>query len=83
MTDRQHCSPPLDDFQRQLLVLLDGTRSRTDLLEALTHKVRDGELLLHQDGNRVSTPSNVRELLDSWLTPALESLARCALLVES
>ena len=54
VTDRQHGSPPLDDFQRQLLVLLEGTRSRTDLLEALTQKVRDGELLLHQDGNRVS-----------------------------
>ena len=82
VTDRQHGSPPLDDFQRQLLVLLDGTRSRTDLLEALTQKVRNGELLLHQNGNRVSASTNARELLDSWLTPAMESLARCALLVE-
>ena len=77
-----HGSPPLDDFQRQLLVLLNGTRSRTDLLEALTQKVHAGELLLHQDGQRVSAVSNARELLDSWLTPALESPARYALLIE-
>lgn len=71
---------PLDDFQRQLLMLLDGTRGRTDLVEALTQRVQTGELLLHQDGRRVHESAVARDLIDRWLDPALESLARYALL---
>ncbi|TXT31018.1 MAG: protein related to regulatory domain of methyltransferase, partial [Planctomycetota bacterium] len=81
ITDRLHGSAPLDDFQRQLLILLNGTRGRPDLLEALTHQVQSGDLLLHQDGNRVQDAAAIRELIEHWLTPALESLARNALLV--
>jgi hypothetical protein len=72
----------LDEFHRQTLRLLDGTRRRAEIGEALLAKFRDGELLLHREGETtpVREEREMRPLLASALDKALENLARKALL---
>jgi methyltransferase-like protein len=76
-------SVTLDEFHRQVLRLLDGTRNRAALGEALTAMCRRGELLLHREGPDkapVRDEAELRELLGPALAKTLENLARKALL---
>jgi methyltransferase-like protein len=76
-------SVTLDEFHRQVLRLLDGTRNRAALGEALTAMCRRGELLLHREGPEkapVRDEAEMRELLGPALAKALENLAKKALL---
>ena len=82
VTDRRHRGVTLDDFQRHLLMLLDGTRSRAELLEAMVIKVHSRAILLHSDGRWVNTKEAARPVIERFLAPDLESLARLGVLVE-
>ena len=72
----------LDEFHRQTLRLLDGTRSRAALAEALMAKFAGGELVLHREGDTtpVREEREMRSLLVTALDKALDNLARKALL---
>ena len=76
-------SVTLDEFHRQVLRLLDGTRNRAALGEALTAMCRRGELLLHREGPDkapVRDEAEMRELLGPALAKTLDNLAKKALL---
>jgi methyltransferase-like protein/cyclopropane fatty-acyl-phospholipid synthase-like methyltransferase len=76
-------SVTLDEFHRQVLRLLDGSRSREALGEALTDMCRRGELLLHREGpdkSPVRDEAEMRGLLGPALDKALDNLAKKALL---
>jgi len=76
-------SVTLDEFHRQVLRLLDGTRTRDALAEALMAMCRRGELILHRDGADkapVRDEAEMRALLGPALGKALDNLAKKALL---
>ena len=76
-------SVTLDEFHRQVLRLLDGTRTRDALAEALLAMCRRGELILHREGADkapVRDEAEMRELLAPALGKALDNLAKKALL---
>lgn len=80
VANRRHEPVRLADFARQLLPLLDGTRDRAALVEALAASALAGELTVQKSGRPVTDPTELRDALAGLLGPALESLARDALL---
>jgi SAM-dependent methyltransferase len=82
VANRRHEPVRLADFARQLLPLLDGSRDRAALADALAAKARAGELTVQKAGEPVADPAELREALAGLLGPALDSLARDALLAE-
>jgi len=80
VTNLLHQNVDLDDFQRLVLELLDGTLDMRGLLAALAQKVAAGQLTIEEDG-RPATPQRQAVALDEGLRRALPRLARSALLV--
>ena len=73
----------LDELHRQLLRLVDGTRTQAALADALLAMVRRGELVLHREGDPkapVREEAEARGLLGPALARALDNLAKKALL---
>ena len=82
VTNRHHVSINLDDLQCRILQLLDGTRTQDDLLEEMIQSVSAGNLILHGDGKRITTPEQTKDAVRSYIDPTLRSLAAQALLTE-
>jgi SAM-dependent methyltransferase len=82
VTDLRHGGANLDDFQRQLLIRMDGTRSQAELLDDVVNLALGGGLILHHEGRRLNDEPGLRSMIGRWMTPALNSLASMALLVE-
>ena len=72
----------VDEFLRQLLLLLDGSRNRTQLIDGLVGLVSSGVLVLQQDGRHINDAEMVRDLLVKTLDSALKTLGMLALLTE-
>jgi len=72
----------LDEIHRQVLRLLDGRRTRAELIESLLAPVRAGELVLQRDSDKqkVTDEAEMRRLLAPALDKVLANLARRALL---
>ena len=81
VTNRLHGTIRLDDLQRQVLRALDGSRDRSALLERLTTFISSGELIVHDQGERITNEDQARRLLETHLPATLELLLRQALLV--
>ena len=75
----------LDEIHRQALRLLDGRRTRAELIDGLLAPVRAGELVLQRDSDKqkVTDEAEMRRLLAPALDKVLANLARRALLVRS
>jgi methyltransferase-like protein/SAM-dependent methyltransferase len=73
----------LDEIHRQALRLLDGRRTRDEVIEGLLAPVRAGELVLQRDSDkqRVTDEAEMRRLLGPALDKVLANLARRALLL--
>jgi methyltransferase-like protein len=76
-------SVTLDEIHRQALRLLDGTRERPQVTEALLTPVRSGELVLQRDSDKqpVTDEAEMRRLLGPALDKVLTNLAKRALLL--
>jgi methyltransferase-like protein/SAM-dependent methyltransferase len=81
VTNRRHEVLPLDELTRYLLTLLDGTRDRPALLEALLGHVAGRGLVVQQHGRPVTESGQLREVLAEALEVKLRGLGRSALLV--
>jgi methyltransferase-like protein/trans-aconitate methyltransferase len=68
-------------LSRELVLLLDGTRDRADLLRDLTALAVSGAAALQIDGQTLTDPAAVGRMLASGLEPSLSHLAKMALLV--
>ncbi len=82
VTNRGHIQLSLDDLQRVLLRLLDGRHPLAELPRMLTECVLADEVTLHENGERISDPDQLRTLLSRWVPNALNWFARNGLLVE-
>lgn len=70
-----------DELSRNLLELLDGTRDFAALVEAMAAVVQAGKATLEANGETVSDPAKIREMIAEELPSALNGLARSAVLV--
>lgn len=68
-TNQRHETIVLDEFQRQLVMRLDGTRDRTALLAELSGLFDSGQLVVHNNGQRVDRNAiDLPALLDERLS---------------
>ena len=66
-----------DPFARYLLPLLDGTRTRDDLVGILAERAAAGAFAVHDNGGQIITdPAVVRPVLAGWIEAALERLGK-------
>ena len=68
-------------LEKKLLQLLDGTRDRSMILQALEEAILSGEVALPEDGQPVHEVAKVRPLLAAGLESQLNRLARLGLLL--
>lgn len=81
VTNLRHFTTELNDFERLVLVRLDGTRTVDELLQSLLADVEEGRMSLETHGSSLNCNDDARELLAQALQAALTSLAGRALLV--
>jgi methyltransferase-like protein len=72
-----HMLSPLD---RHLLPMLDGTRDRTALIDALLAVVRENALPIERDGKVVCGEAETREALTEYIDALPQHLAEMKLL---
>ena len=81
VTNQRHESINLDEFNRHMLRLLDGSRDRTTILEDLMKLVVGGALVVQQEGKQVKEGDSLRNILAEALDMSLPAVAKSALLV--
>jgi methyltransferase-like protein/cyclopropane fatty-acyl-phospholipid synthase-like methyltransferase len=81
-TNRRHEIVRLNDLDRHLLPLLDGTTDRAALVEKLTQIAKSGTLNVQKDGVALQDEAEISQALNSVIDQALVNVARLALLVQ-
>jgi methyltransferase-like protein/2-polyprenyl-3-methyl-5-hydroxy-6-metoxy-1,4-benzoquinol methylase len=81
ITNQRHEPTLVNEFSRQIILLLDGTRSRPELLGRLLSLVADGTLVVTQENKTGPQAQNVEAPLAREFEISLADLARAALLV--
>ena len=81
VANRRHELVKLTDLDLRLVPLLDGTRTRAELVDALTAKAVAGDLRVQRDGQPLKEAGAIREALAAVIDKALGNLAGQALLV--
>ncbi len=79
VTTLLHHSVALNDFDRKLVMLADGTRSRDQLLEGLIQSVRNGELVVVDSGGRTNDDQSLAQLLKANLDRRLSDFSQLGL----
>lgn len=82
VTNLRHELVHLSPFDAELIRLLDGTRDRPVLLEALLEIVRLGKLNVNESGQPIHDVTRVRAIIEEILDQRLPRLARTALLID-
>ncbi len=80
VANRRHELVQLTDLHIRLVPLLDGTRDRAALTDALVEQAQAGLLTVQKGGQPIADPEELRTALAATLGPALDALARDALL---
>jgi methyltransferase-like protein/cyclopropane fatty-acyl-phospholipid synthase-like methyltransferase len=81
-TNRRHEVVRLNDLDRHLVPMLDGTNDRATLVDKLTQIAQTGALNVQKDGLTLYDPKEIKQALTSVIEPALGNVARLALLVQ-
>ena len=82
VTNLRHESVMLDEFNRHLVLLADGTRDRAALVEELAKLVASGTLAIKQQDKEIKDPAAVRTVMAQAVESNLAGLARAALFPE-
>jgi methyltransferase-like protein/trans-aconitate methyltransferase len=80
VTNRLHQEVTVDEFTRQLLQLLDGSRAIAELRAALRQLIFSGTLKYTRNGAQVSDPAIIEQAVAGASDHALQHLAKAALL---
>jgi methyltransferase-like protein/SAM-dependent methyltransferase len=83
LTNLRHETITVDEFNRQLVLRLDGSRDRATLAQELAKLVENNELAIRQEGVEVRDPGTVRAVMAKAVDENLASLARAALFPEA
>jgi len=81
VTNQRHETVGLDEFSRRTLQLLDGTRDRNALLDAMAKLVADGTLMVEQEGQKVAGGDPLKQILGDAVDRCLARFAKAALCV--
>lgn len=81
VTNLQHASVIMDDFERHVLVLLDGTRTKQEVADELVSGILRGELIVYHQKSRITTADSARLFVDSHLDATLQRLRQQAFIV--
>jgi methyltransferase-like protein len=81
VTNLRHERVELDELERYLLRLCDGTHDRSALFEMIVKPLRDGTLVVQKDNQPVEDVNQAEAILAAELDDKLRWLARTALLV--
>lgn len=79
LSNLRHETVTVDEFNRQLVLRLDGTRDRAALADEMAKLVETNELAIRQEGVEVRDPATVRALMLQAVDENLASLARAGL----
>ncbi|MFO0846946.1 MAG: class I SAM-dependent methyltransferase [Gemmataceae bacterium] len=80
-TNRRHEVVRLNDLDRHLVPLLDGTKDKAALVAELTKVAQTGALTVQKDGLTIYDPKEIVSALESVMDQAMANIARLALLV--
>jgi methyltransferase-like protein len=81
VTNQRHEMVNLDEFSRRTLQLLDGSRDRNALLDAMSKLVADGTLMVEQEGQKVAGGDPLKQIMGDAVDRCLTRFAKAALLV--
>ncbi len=81
VTNRRHEVIRLNDLDRQLIPLLDGTNDRSAIADKLTEIAKKGGMNVQKDGNSLTDPKDIRQAITSILDQALLNVAAQGLMV--
>ena len=81
VTNQRHEIVTLDEFSRRTLQLLDGTRDRAALLDAMAKLVADGTLMVEQEGQKVAGGDPLKQILGDAVDRCLARFTKAALCV--
>lgn len=81
VTNQRHEIVNLDEFSRRTLQLLDGTRDRNALLDAMSRLVADGTLMVEQEGKSVAGGDPLKQILGDAVDRCLARFTKAALCV--
>mgnify|MGYP002780844118 CR=1 FL=1 len=81
VANKRHEIVKLNDLDKQLIPLLDGTNDRAALVEKLTAVAQTGTLNVQRDGMTLYAPDEIKAALASVIDPALANVARMGVLV--
>jgi methyltransferase-like protein/2-polyprenyl-3-methyl-5-hydroxy-6-metoxy-1,4-benzoquinol methylase len=80
VTNRRHEVVRLNDLDKHLVPLLDGTRDKPAIVAELTKVAQSGSLNVQKDGVTIYEPKEISGALTSVMDQALANVARMALL---
>jgi methyltransferase-like protein len=82
VTNRRHAPVRLDQFDRQVLQLLDGSRDLSQLVDQLAEWASQGRISVIEGQRTVESPQRVRQLIELTLPQGLARLRENAFLVD-
>ena len=82
VTNRRHERLDLGNFERHLVLLLDGKHDRTELIEELSVLATARTLNVSVDDQIVTDSTEIRKIMTLALEDALHRLSRAAVLIE-
>jgi methyltransferase-like protein/cyclopropane fatty-acyl-phospholipid synthase-like methyltransferase len=80
-TTLKHEFGQLGEFERRLLILLDGEHDRAALIDTVTSFVTTGQMNVARDGVNVTDPKEVRGLIEKSIDAVLDRLLKISFLV--
>lgn len=81
VTTRRHETLPLDQMDRRVLSLLDGSHTKEQILGELVSAAAAGHISVVRQGDELRDPDEVRKALGPGLDDCLVRFARSALLI--
>lgn len=81
VANRRHEAVVVEEFHRNLILLCDGTRNRSQLVADLISRVLSGALVIHKGEERVQDPALLFTMFTRVLEGRLADLGQWALLV--
>ncbi len=81
IADHTHQPVHVNFLSKNLIFVLDGTRTVDDLIDHLTQRTLDGELNMQRDGNPVTNEDEIRRIMAETVPTQLVDFANRGLLV--
>ena len=82
ISNMRHRLVELNDFERLILSLLDGTLNRDDLCQAAVDHVAKGNMVLQHQGKPVEDKELIAVVVDQSLSETLQKLVALSLLIK-